>query len=140
METLILDKTSAMEASLDEEDSWYFLSKIVNQNWFSYSSKDFPLDTIIDSIQNYIMLHACVMLHEKGLGKFWTPTPIEVFRYVMDDNLSWHTVSEFKPFDGYTVQGCYWENGFYYLVSYNQFILEASLYVDSQTKNTYNYQ
>lgn len=139
MQNIILDKTSIMEPSLDEEDSWYFLSKIIDQDWSCYSSKDLPLDSVIESIQTFVMLHACVMLHDKGLGKFWTPTPIEVFRYIMDENLDWKFVSEFKPFDGYTVQGCYWVNGFYYLVSYKDFILEASLYVDHETKTTYNY-
>lgn len=140
MNNIILEKTSILEASLDEEDSYYFLSKIIDQDFFSYSSKNIALEKVLDSIEKFILLHASISLHEKGLGKFWTPTPIEVFRYVMDSQLMWHPVSEFKPFDGYTVQGCYWPNGFYYLVSYKDFILEASLYVDNETKTTYNYQ
>jgi hypothetical protein len=140
MNNVILEKTSILEASLDEEDSYYFLSKITNQDFFSYSSKEIPLESVLSSIENFILLHASVSLHEKGLGKFWSPTPIQVFRFVMDSDMGWHHVSQFKPFDGYLVQGCYWTNGFYYLVSYKDFILEASLYVDKETKMTYNYQ
>jgi hypothetical protein len=37
------------------------------------------------------------------------------------------------------VQGAYWSNGFYYLVSHLDFIVEANLFVDLATKEQYNY-
>ena len=76
---------------------------------------------------------------EKDISKFWTPIPYIIFRYVMDDTGGWHHVSEFKPFDGYTVQGAAWSNGFYYIVSNKDFLLEANLFVDIHTKEQYNY-
>jgi hypothetical protein len=58
----------------------------------------------------------------------------------MDEQLNWHSFSEFSPFNGYTVQGCDWSNGFYYIVSNKDFIIEANLYIDYQTKDQHNYQ
>ena len=136
----LLQKTSIMDSTLDEEDSYYYLTQLMSKEWYSYTSKDRSIDDVVAAVETFIMLHACVTLPDKGFAKFWTPTPVGVIRYVMDDEMKPHPVSEFKPFNGYTVQGCYWSNGFYYLVSNKNFLIEASLYVDLQTKEQYNYQ
>lgn len=140
MSSVLLEKTSIMEPTMDEEDSHFFLRESLSEQWYSYTSKDHSLDDVVKAIENFILLHACIFLPEVGLGKFWTPTPLEVFKYVMDSEGNWNPISEFNPFNGYKVQGCYWANGFYYLVSYDNFLLEANLYVDFHTKETYNYQ
>lgn len=135
----LLQKTSVLESSLDEEDSHYFLSQIQKDPWFSYSSKEIPIEEVVSAIESYILLHASVSLPKSPISKMWTPKPLGVFRYVMDDQGGWHEISEFNPFDGYLVQGAYWSNGFYYLVSYKDFLIEASLFVDIQTREQYNY-
>jgi hypothetical protein len=135
----LLQKTTILEPSMDEEDSHFFLQNIMKKNWNSYSSKNISIEEVTSAIDSFVLLHALVDLPDKLGITFWTPKPIGVFRYVMDNNLSWHQILEFNPFDGYLVQGAYWSNGFYYIVSYEDFILEANLYVDDRTKEQYNY-
>jgi len=136
----LLEKTSFLEATFDEEDSHFYLSHLISKQWYCYTSKDRPLDDVVEAIQLFITLHACISLSDKELSRFWSPTPLSVFKFIMDEKLSWHPLSEFSAFDGYTVQGCDWSNGFYYIVSYKDFVIEANLYVDHQTKDQYNYQ
>lgn len=135
----LLQRTNLFESTLDEEDSHYYLRTIQSQDWFSYSSKDISIDDVCSAIDTFIMLHASVSYPEKNIPKLWTPIPVVVLRYVMDQNGDWQTISEFKPFYGYTVQGACWSNGFYYLVSHKDFLLEANLFVDVHTKELYNY-
>lgn len=139
--TFLLEKTSVLESNFDEEDSYFYLSSLVSQkNWYSYTSKSRSLDEVTQAIQTFVMLHACIFLSDKEISRFWTPTPLSVFKFVMDNQMNWHSFSEFSPFNGYTVQGCSWSNGFYYLVSNKDFLIEANLYVDLETKEHYNYQ
>lgn len=135
----LLQKTSILDSSLDEEDSHFFLQNILKKYWNSYSSRDISIDEVTSAIDSFILLHASVDLPDNLGIKLWTPKPIGVFRYVMDSDLNWHHVLELNPFDGYLVQGAYWSNGFYYIVSYEDFLLEANLYVDDRTKEQYNY-
>lgn len=136
----LLELTSSMESSYDEEDSHYFLSNYqFLKEWNCYSSKVYPIDEVVSLIETYILLHASVDIQQVGLSKFWTPKSLGVFRYVMDSEGSWHHVLKFNPFPGYTVQGQYWNNGFYYIVSSKDFLLEANLFVDNHTKIFHNY-
>jgi hypothetical protein len=135
----LLQKTSILDSSLDEEDSHFFLQTLFNKNWNCYSSKDIPIEEVTSAIESYVLLHAAVDMPDKLGIKIWTPKPIGVFRYCMDAQLNWHHVLEINPFHGYLVQGAYWSNGFYYIVSYEDFLIEANLYVDDLTKEQYNY-
>jgi hypothetical protein len=128
-----------MDPSMDEEDSHYFLQVLLRKDWNSYSSKNISIDEVSSAIDSFVMLHAAVDLPDKLAMKIWTPKPVGVFRYSMDSNLDWHHVLELNPFHGYLVQGAYWTNGFYYIVSHEDFLLEANLYVDDRTKEQYNY-
>lgn len=140
MSNLLL-KTSIIESNYDEEDSHFFLQTMQQANdWFTYSSKEYSIDDVISAIETYIMLHATVDLSTVLQGKFWTPKPVGAFRYKMIEDGSWASVSEYKPVPGFIVQGAYWSNGFYYLVSNGDFLLEANLFVDLFTKEQYNYQ
>lgn len=136
----LLQKTSIIESSYDEEDSHYFLENIQKENvWYSYSSKDYSIDDVTSAIESFITLHASVKLKNQLFTTFWTPKPIGAFRYLMTKDNSWAEISTIKPNDGFLVQGAYWSNGFYYLVSSEDFLLEANLFVDLFTKDQYNY-
>ena len=137
--TLVLDRITTYDPTLDEHDSHYFLKNLVQQGWYCYSSKEISIDDVVSAIETYILLHATVSIPDKGIAKFWTPNPINVLKYVMDSDGNWHDISLYKPFDGYLVQAAVWSNGFYYLVSYKDFLIEANLYIDFQTKEQYNY-
>ena len=136
----LLEKTTAIESTFDEEDSHFYLSSLMAKQWHSYSSNDRPLDDVVQAIQTFVLLHACIFLPDKELSRFWSPTPLSVFKFIMDNQLNWHPFSHFSPYNGYTVQGCDWSNGFYYIVSNEDFVIEANLHVDFQTKEQYNYQ
>jgi hypothetical protein len=135
----LLQKTTILEPSMDEEDSHFFLYNLIRKNWNSYSSEDISIEQVTSAIESFILLHARVDLPDKLGMTFWTPKPVGVFRYVMDANFGWHPILELNPFDGYLVQGAYWSNGFYYIVSYQDFLLEANIHVDDRTKQQYNY-
>lgn len=135
----LLQKTDALDPSMDEEDSHFFLQVLLKKNLNCYSSKDLPIDSVSSAIDTFVMLHATVDIPDKLAIKLWTPKPIGVFRYVMDSEGSWHHILELNPFNGYLVQGAYWSNGFYYIVSHEDFLIEANLYVDDKTKEQYNY-
>lgn len=135
----LLQKTTVLESSMDEEDSHFFLQSLINKNWNCYSSRDISIEQVTSAIESFVLLHALVDLPDKLDLTFWTPKPVGVLKYVMDEQLGWHHILELNPFHGYLVQGAYWSNGFYYIVSYNDFLLEANLYVDDRTKEQYNY-
>jgi len=135
----LLQKTNVFDPSMDEEDSHFFLQVLLKKNWNCYSSKDLPIDSVSSAIDTFVMLHATVDMPDKLAIKFWSPKPVGVFKYVMDSAGHWHNILELNPFHGYLVQGAYWSNGFYYIVSHEDFLLEANLYVDDKTKEQYNY-
>jgi hypothetical protein len=135
----LLQKTSILDSSFDEEDSHFFLQLLIKKNWNCYSSRNIAIEEVTSAIDSFILLHASVDMPDKLGIKVWTPKPVGAFRYCMDADLNWHHVLEINPFDGYLVQGAYWSNGFYYIVSYQDFLLEANLYVDDRTKEQYNY-
>jgi hypothetical protein len=137
----LLQKTSIIESSYDEEDSHYFLENIQkDQSWYLYSSRDYSIDQITSAIESFITLQATVKLKNELFNNFWTPKPIGAFRYKMTNDNSWAEISKLDPNLGFLVQGAYWSNGFYYLVSNDDFLLEANLFVDLFTKEQYNYQ
>jgi len=137
----LLQKTSIIESSYDEEDSHYFLENIQkDQSWYSYSSRDYSIDQITSAIESFCTLQATVKLKNELFNNFWTPKPIGAFRYIMTNDNSWAEISKLNPNPGFLVQGAYWSNGFYYLVSNQDFLLEANLFVDLFTKEQYNYQ
>jgi hypothetical protein len=78
----LLEKTQAFESTFDEEDSHYYLSSLISKEWYSYTSKDRPLDEVIEAIQTFVMLHACIFLSEKDLSRFWSPTPLSCFKFI----------------------------------------------------------
>jgi len=57
----------------------------------------------------------------------------------MNADQSYSSYLSYKPLEGYLVHGSYWSNGLYYLVSTKEFLIEANLYIDLQTKLDYNY-
>jgi hypothetical protein len=136
----LLENTNLLEPFFDEEDSYYYLENIINKPWFGYTSKDSSLEDVVGSIETFINLHACVYMPQKGFPKFWTPTPIHTFKFIMDKEMNWKPILKLKPYQGFLVQGAAWSNGFYYLVSDKDFLIEANLYIDIQTREQYNYQ
>lgn len=138
----LLKRISSLDSSFDEEDSYYFLLDLnLKLSQFNcYSSKEYSLEDVSNLIQTFQMLHAHINVANMGYPRFWTQTPLFVFRYSMDHDNKWQPVSILNPNNFYLVQGAYWENGHYYLVSHKDFLIEANLFVDDETKTLYNYQ
>lgn len=136
----LLDRITNVESTLDEEDSWWFLSSIqAHQDWNTYSSKKYPLDVIVSTIELYVLSQAKVKIPIDDMGSFWSPNPIGIFKYRMLEDGSWSSLKSITIEPGYNVQGAYWSNGFYYLVSNENFLLEANLFIDNETKEKYKY-
>lgn len=137
--TDLLARTHLLEPTFDEQDSFVYLASMYREPWLIYSSRDYPIDEVVNLIESFVMLHASVELVHMGIPRLWSPISIGSFRYVMTENQTWTDYLPYKPLPGYLVEGAYWSNGLYYLVSYQDFLLEATLFVDSQTKLDYNY-
>lgn len=136
----LLDRISSVETTLDEEDSWWFLKNMqFQQDWNCYSSKNYSLDIIVSTIELFVLSHAKVQIPMENMGLFWSPNPIGIFKYRMLEDGSWSALKAIDVKPGYNVQGAYWSNGFYYLVSSDDFLLEANLFVDHDTKEKYKY-
>lgn len=136
----LLEKISVLESSFDEEDSYYFFLDLKSKYQHSYSSKYLPLEDTSSLIEAFLMLHAYIDMSHMGYPRFWSQNPLFVFRYAMDSTNGWQRLSILNPGKYYLVQGASWTNGFYYLVSHNDFLIEANLFIDNETKTLYNYQ
>jgi hypothetical protein len=142
--TLNVIKTK--ESNFDEIDSYNFLKDLqFYKNWYVYSSKDYPLNTITDMANYFCYSHGMISLDPKAdltdedTNYFWSSIPLGLFRYKMLADGSSSSVSFLNKTPGYIVEGVYWLNGFVYQVRNNDFVLEVNLFVDDKTKMRYNY-
>ena len=133
------------EPTLCESDSFYFLSnyKTLFPDNYLYSSKDLGIDNSLSFATLFSTFHGRIKVSQNSTDSISSVMPIDVFRYKMLEDQSWHTTaklpSSYKP--GYIVEGAFWSNGMYYLVreeSPDSFI-ELNLYIDHYTKGMYNY-
>ena len=108
-------------------------------NTYHVCSKKYSLDIIVSTIELFVLSHAKVQIPMDNMGLFWSPNPIGIFKYRMLEDGFWSPLKAIHPKSGYDVQGAYWSNGFYYLVSNEDFLLEANLFIDQDTKEKYKY-
>jgi hypothetical protein len=141
-----LDVIKTKEASFDEEGSFAFLKDLqFYKNWYVYSSKEYPLETITELANIYCYSHGMITLKpfedkdDEEIKYFWSSVPLGVFRYKMIEDGSYASVSYFDKRPGFIVEGAYWLNGFVYQVRNQDFVLEVNLFIDDQTKLRYNY-
>lgn len=141
-----LNFISKKEATFDEEDSFHLLKDLQFYNqWFCYSSKEYPLSYIEELSNTFCLAHGMVSLSqdpssiEDPSNYFWSSVPLGVFRYKMLEDGSWDNLTIFSKNKGFVVEGLYWLNGFCYLVRNNNFLLEVNLFIDKHTKIRYSY-
>jgi len=132
------------EATLDEEDSYNYLSTYNSTHQFNYNyvyPDHFTLDDIHLLTSNYSLFYA--KLRDKKSEKLYQfNQPIHVFRYIMKSDGTWGKYYAVRPDIGYVVEGMYWSNGMMYQVRENtdNFVIhQIVLSVDSLTKTMYSF-
>jgi hypothetical protein len=127
------------DATLDEENSYNFLSLYSLEKTFRYTYKypDISLNDVYILSSNFALFYAKVK-DSKSDFILSTNVPIHVFRYIMLEDGSWSNYYSIKKKPGYVVEGMYWSNGMMYQVREDKKvdfkIYEIVLSIDSYTK------
>lgn len=127
------------DATLDEEDSYTFLSLYFLEKTFRYTYKypNIPINDIYILSSNFALFYAKIK-DNKNDYIMSTNVPIHVFRYVMHEDGSWSNFYTLKRKPGLIVEGMYWSNGMMYQVREDKDtdfkIYEIALSIDSYTK------
>lgn len=139
-----VDNLHLIDATIDESDSYSFLQYYYqeNYNYYRYSYPDiYSFEEIRNMSNNFCIFHARIKdLHGVVLS---SPIPIETFRFVMLEDLSFSSYYAVHKKPGYVVEGFYWSNGMLYQVREDKDsdfdIYQIVLFVDPYTKNLYQY-
>lgn len=130
------------EATVDEEDSFYFLSRYFEINKFNYTYRTpkFSEQDMMTLTSRFCLFHASI-IDEKTNESFIYNTPLIVFRYIMHADGSWSNYYTVKPLHGYIVEGMSWSNGMLYQLRDNKTdeIIERSLSINHLTKTLFMY-
>lgn len=129
-----------LEPTLYEEESYRFLYYYqLSSPWYVYDSDILSKEFVIPLITSFVSFHGKILFPEKvGIdSSYWSPSPLGIFRFLLQEDFSYNIISPYQV--GYIVEGCYWSNGFYYSVYDSDNMIQAKLFVDEQTKLTYNY-
>lgn len=133
-----------IDATLDESDSFHFLSTYVNDNYlnYRYSYPDiYTMEEISNMVNNFSYFFA--KIKDSSGNSFPSPIPINVFRYIMLDDMSFTHYYTVRRKPGYVVEGMFWSNGMFYSVredkEHDFDIYQIVLYLDSYTKTLHNY-
>lgn len=139
-----LDTIHAIDATLDESDSYYFLDEYQKENYlyYRYSSPDiYSFDELDMMSKNFCMFFG--KIKDISGNVLSSPISINVFRFILlaDGSCSNYYTPRRKP--GYVVEGMYWSNGMTYQVredKKDEFeVYQKVLFVDSLTKTLHNY-
>jgi hypothetical protein len=131
------------EATLDEEDSFrflsnYFIDKKLN---YTYTYPDISFDQMSILTSNFCLFYAKIKIVQNDVA-MPTNIPINVFRYIMLEDGSWSHYYTVRRKKGYVVEGMYWSNGIVYQVrqdAENYEVYQIVLSIDPLTKTLYNF-
>lgn len=106
------------EATLDEEDSFFFLSNYFADKKFHYfyTYPELDYNTMVQLVNSYCLFYAKIQ-DKKTDSNVSINIPINIFRYIMLEDGSWSNYYTVKRKNGYVVEGMYWSNGIVYQVS-----------------------
>lgn len=130
------------ESSHGAESSYYFLLFYQKyKDWNAYDSDFYNLDWVEELTSTYSKLHGKVNISSKedAVLSVFSPNPLGIFRYKMDENNYWKEIGFLNKISGYVVEGAYWNNGFFYRVLDQQQLLQIKLFVDDSTALAYSY-
>jgi hypothetical protein len=147
--TGFVEKLSNLEASLYEEESYFFLQYFqFAKKWFVYSSKEMELSFVKALADKFAFFSGKIPFSEEvsqHFGKdqisnrYWSAVPLGVFRYKMSSTGQYMILNSYKNTQGYIVEGAYWDNGFVYCVRDLEKIIELNLFIDKETKEIHAY-
>jgi hypothetical protein len=131
------------DATLDEEDSFFFLSNYFNDKkfFYFYTYPEIEYDVIVQLINSYCLFYTKI---RDGKTDNLIPInfPINVFRYMMMEDGSWSNYYTVRRKPGYVVEGMYWSNGIVYQVredSKSIRPIQIVLGIDSITKTMHGF-
>lgn len=136
-------------ALLYEEDSYFFLQEYqLLKNWHVYDSKQGDISNVKALVNDFASFHGKIPFSTEFIKHFkkdeitqryWSAIPLGIFCYKMLQNGYFDLLDSVKNEDGYIVHGAYWDNGFFYFVYDKNQIIQAKLFVDTETKKIHAY-
>lgn len=141
-QNLLIEHIHLVDPTLYEEDSYDFLQFFqFHADWHIYDSLVDDYDLVYKLTENFINFHGKIPFPEdvKVEGSYWSVYPLGVFKYKMLDDGSCAHLAEYDTRPGYSVEGMYWTNGFFYLVKEQDKIIQIKLFVEKETKSQYAY-
>lgn len=133
-----------IDATLDESDSFDFLSNYSKDNYLHYKYS-YPDVYTLDEISNMVNNFSCFFgrVKDNSGNSLPSPIPIHVFRYIMLEDMSYSYYYTVRRKSGYVVEGAFWSNGMFYAVREDKEkdfeTHQIVLYLDSYTKTLHNY-
>lgn len=125
-------------STIDEEASYWVSQnyELDNPTHILYTDANFGQPMLVKMCNLYATFYGKVQdLNGKTTNSYF---PINVFRYVLQQDMTWTHYYTPKRKPGYIVEGAYWSNGMFYQVredkEENFETYQISLYVDRMTQ------
>jgi hypothetical protein len=142
MKKINATEVADFEATIYEEDSYSFLYYYQTvKDWTVYDSHALGIPTVSYLTELFATFHGKVPFPDDFpiQDSFWSSVPLGVFRFKLHEDMSCGIVLPGSKTVGYIVEGCYWDNGFFYSVRDNSEIVQVKLFIDPYTKETHSY-
>lgn len=140
MDNLSVENISSVPATYDEETSYGFLQYYQFANdWYVYDSDELGVFTVKFLADKFAAFHGKIPFIEEKfpsefVKSFWSALPIAVFKFKFLEDQSFYLIQSVKKVEGYIVQGAYWQNGFFYVVTDKEEIIQVKLFINQETK------
>lgn len=133
-----------MDATLEEDESYYFLQRYYDEKILHYLYR-FP-DMAYDEVSNLVNTFAFFCARVRDLSteqKYTSNIPINVFRFMLLEDLNFGLYYTVRRPVGFVVEGAYWSNGMFYQVredAKDEFkVYEVVLMIDSLTQQMHSF-
>lgn len=147
--TGLIEKLPKIQASLYEEESYYFLQQYqFIKKWFVYDSKEMDISFVKALVDQFSSFHGKIPFSQEVSqhftkdqlsSRYWSAVPLGVFRYKMSAEGTFLFLDSYKKTEGYIIEGAYWDNGFFYSVRNENEFLQLKLFIDQETKEIHAY-
>lgn len=130
-------------ATIDEESSYWISQnyELDNPEYIHYTDADFGYPMLVQMCNVFALFQAKVGDLEGRISQSYFP--INVFRYILQEDMTWTYYYTPKRKPGYVVEGAYWSNGMFYQVREDKEkdfeTYHVSLYVNRVTQLISNF-
>jgi hypothetical protein len=142
MKKINATEVSNFEATVYEEDSYTFLYYYQSaKDWVVYDSDTLGIYAVSHLIEQFGTFHGRIPFPEDFplQDTFWSSVPLGVIRFKIYEDMTCGVVLSGNKKPGYIVEGCYWDNGFFYSVKDGENIIQLKLFLDPYTKEIQSY-